>query len=205
MSKYFFAFIISYVIFTLTSCSVLSPLPSYTITKPQNPTISFTGRGAASGPMLMGAMGPSGIAIGLAIDVGIAKDIEKYGFKEGLNIDAFFDDSLKTVPPSLYTSGGFFQSKHKPHFNLSKIGFVEPMGQSDTIFPALELTVTRGDWQKAYHYRDDFQKDKNTSLPNTTLEQLKGTQSPARQLISRALTTVIEQCIKDWQMGQSTK
>lgn len=203
MPKYTFGFLISSIFFTLASCSVISPLPSYTITKPQNPTISFTGRGAASGPILMGAMGPSGIAVGLAIDVGIAKDIEKYGFKEGLNIDSLFNDSLKKIPPSLYKAGGFFRSPHKLHFNLSKIGFVEPMGQSNTIWPALELTVTRGDWQKAYHYPDDFQKDKNTSLPNTTLEQLKGTQSPARQLLSHALTKVIEQSIKDWQMGQS--
>lgn len=155
--------------------------------------------------MLMGAMGPSGIAVGLAIDVGIAKDIEQYGFKEGLDIDALFNDSLKKIPPSLYRPYSFFHPQHKPQFNLSKVGFIEPMGQSNTIFPALELTVTRGDWHKAYRYPEDFQKDKNTSLPNTTLDQLKSTQSPAMHLLSHALTRAIEQSIKDWQLEQSMK
>ncbi|WP_155734331.1 hypothetical protein [Pseudoalteromonas luteoviolacea] len=40
------------------------------------PKVSYVGRGAAAGPMLMGAMGPMGIAVGMAIDEGIGKDIK---------------------------------------------------------------------------------------------------------------------------------
>ncbi|KZN44123.1 hypothetical protein JL49_06170 [Pseudoalteromonas luteoviolacea] len=43
---------------------------------PEFPEVSYVGRGAAAGPMLMGAMGPMGIAVGIAIDEGIGKDIK---------------------------------------------------------------------------------------------------------------------------------
>ncbi|KZN56914.1 hypothetical protein N474_09850 [Pseudoalteromonas luteoviolacea CPMOR-2] len=43
---------------------------------PEPPQVSYEGRGKAAGPMLMGAMGPMGIAVGIAIDQGIGKDIE---------------------------------------------------------------------------------------------------------------------------------
>ncbi|MBE0367298.1 hypothetical protein [Pseudoalteromonas aurantia] len=41
------------------------------------PSTSYTGKGTQSGPMLIGAMGPVGMAVGIAIDAGIAKEISK--------------------------------------------------------------------------------------------------------------------------------
>ena len=38
--------------------------------------LTYAGKGAAAGIALMGVLGPSGIAIGAAIDVGIGKDIQ---------------------------------------------------------------------------------------------------------------------------------
>lgn len=54
--------------------------------------IRFSGKGAGAGMMLSSSMGPMGIAIGVAIDEGIAKDIQKR-FNSGGRI---FDDLLRT-------------------------------------------------------------------------------------------------------------
>lgn len=40
-------------------------------------SFSYTGDGSASGPMLVSALGPAGIAVGVAIDQGIASTIEQ--------------------------------------------------------------------------------------------------------------------------------
>ncbi|ALU45508.1 hypothetical protein [Pseudoalteromonas rubra] len=56
----------------LSACSSVPPKP---VVKSEMPSVSYQGRGAAAGPMLMGALGPAGIAVGFAIDVGIGKDI----------------------------------------------------------------------------------------------------------------------------------
>lgn len=50
-----------------TSRSVVISLPE---------KLTYEGKGAAAGIALMGVLGPSGIAIGAAIDVGISKDIQ---------------------------------------------------------------------------------------------------------------------------------
>jgi len=61
-----------------TGCaSISAPSSKVIVAYEGNPVLHFEGKGSAAGIMLMGAMGPAGIAIGVAIDVGIAKDIAK--------------------------------------------------------------------------------------------------------------------------------
>ncbi|MEY4589095.1 MAG: hypothetical protein RL497_1171 [Pseudomonadota bacterium] len=181
----------------LNACSPLKTKNpnNYLLTTPADLHLSFTGRGAASSAMLMSAMGPAGIAVGLAIDVGIGKDIEKLGFAEGLNADVLFASAVGAInkPSKL-----FFSSKQKPHFHLQKIGFVELSGQDNLITPAIELSVVRADWKKTYRYPDDFHPAANTPLPSASLEQLKSPQSPARTLVQQALAAVLQQASADW-------
>ena len=56
--------------------------------------ISYTGRGAAAGPMLMSSLGASGIAVGLAIDVGIGKDIKSAMDKSGISPSIEIEQAL---------------------------------------------------------------------------------------------------------------
>ncbi|MCG7560123.1 MULTISPECIES: hypothetical protein [Pseudoalteromonas] len=65
-------FIFALLVTLLSACSSVPPKP---VIKSEMPSVSYQGRGAAAGPMLMGALGPAGIAVGFAIDVGIGKDI----------------------------------------------------------------------------------------------------------------------------------
>ena len=58
--------------------SVIPPVtPSITITPPEQNRIRFTGKGAGAGMMLMSSMGPMGMAVGVAIDEGIAKEVNE--------------------------------------------------------------------------------------------------------------------------------
>lgn len=50
---------------------------------------SFEGKGSSAGFMLMSSMGPAGIAVGIAIDEGISKDITKTALTEQPQIDEF--------------------------------------------------------------------------------------------------------------------
>ncbi|KZZ43067.1 MAG: hypothetical protein MK185_10280 [Saccharospirillaceae bacterium] len=62
----------------LSSCSVLGYKNSQnTIYIENTATIKYSGKGAGASFALMGAMGPMGAAIGVAIDEGISKDIRK--------------------------------------------------------------------------------------------------------------------------------
>ena len=64
---------VSLPLFALPAClSVSPPIP---ISFAGKESVSFTGRGAAAGIMLDSVMGAGGIAIGIAIDEGIAKEI----------------------------------------------------------------------------------------------------------------------------------
>lgn len=49
-------------------------------------SITYSGKGAAAGIALMGIIGPSGIAIGAAIDVGVSKDIQSINSLEELEL-----------------------------------------------------------------------------------------------------------------------
>jgi hypothetical protein len=62
----------------LSGCSVLGfKNDQNTIYIENTATIKYTGKGAGASFALMGAMGPMGAAIGVAIDEGISKDIRK--------------------------------------------------------------------------------------------------------------------------------
>ena len=193
------------VTFILCSCSSLERKPPYTLTLPEDRHVNFSGRGSASGPMLMSAMGPAGIAVGLAIDVGIGKDIEKFGFTDGLKLDELFAYSATETIKTSIVGREYFSKQPAPNFQVSKIGFVELSGQNNLIQPAIELSVQKGTWQKTYRYPEDFQAGKDTPLPGATLEQLKSIQSPARQLLQQAVTQVIKKSINDWQADSVKK
>ena len=63
------------VLFTLIlfGCQALTTTPVEVMISPE---VTYNGKGAGAGIALMSAMGPSGIAIGTAIDVGIGKEIQ---------------------------------------------------------------------------------------------------------------------------------
>ena len=62
-----------------------------------NKRLHFSGKGAGAGIMLSSAMGPVGMAIGFAIDEGIAKDIRHTANQHSIRIEDILRKELESV------------------------------------------------------------------------------------------------------------
>lgn len=85
------------VFFSLASCTLFNKKPkppSIQTDYADNFRINFFGKGAGAGMMMMGSMGPMGIAIGVAIDEGIAKDIRNALTASTHSVDAIIKESF---------------------------------------------------------------------------------------------------------------
>lgn len=82
----------------LSACTSL-PLKEtpYAVKLVDLPLIHFEGKGAAAGVMMSSSMGPMGIAIGVAIDEGIAKDIRGALDRVGCTVDGVAENAFQAV------------------------------------------------------------------------------------------------------------
>lgn len=82
--RYFLLFFV----FSTCSCVSLTPHSYTSVFLADDATFSYSGRGSGAGVALMSTMGPVGIAVGVAIDEGIRKDLETSAQQAGLDIVA---------------------------------------------------------------------------------------------------------------------
>ncbi len=73
-------------VLAFSGCSILKPATPKSVTLGDNAKFSYSGRGSGAGIALMSTMGPVGIAVGVAIDEGIRKDLENSASTHGFNI-----------------------------------------------------------------------------------------------------------------------
>jgi hypothetical protein len=119
--------------------SACSSLPfsfnnSIEITYSSPDRISFQGKGAGAGIALMSTMGPVGIALGVAIDEGIAKDIRANAESGGIDFKRIFD---LTVSQSDLL-------KNAERIEVKKYGFVIKNGSKDYVAAEVDLVITEG-------------------------------------------------------------
>lgn len=115
--------------------------------EPYDQPFSFEGKGSGAGMMLVGAMGPAGIAIGVAIDVGIGKDIYAAFEREGYTVPALvtraFSDAHNDICESQRASGK--ASGALPlnfSIKINKLGFVLVSGGDDYVRSEFDLSVS---------------------------------------------------------------
>jgi len=82
------------------SCASLAGKPTVT-TELNDERLRFSGKGAGAGVMLSSSMGPMGIAIGVAIDEGIAKAIRENAQANNLDIRFFVEQQFGAVAEEL--------------------------------------------------------------------------------------------------------
>lgn len=102
----------------------------------------FSGRGAGAGAMLSASMGPVGIAIGIAIDEGIAKDLDERFLSHVVDHGAFFNALVKQAIQGACLNEQALQlplcmKKNKAKFAIKHYGFVVDSSNSDNIVPKL--------------------------------------------------------------------
>ena len=101
----------------LTACS---NTPNITIDE-TIPSSTYTGRGTNAGPMLVGALGATGLAVGLAIDQGIAKEFDQ-------QIQQYKSVYLPKVAEEL-----FKKNVNTTHVSLQSIKFTAVKGNDDLV------------------------------------------------------------------------
>ena len=97
--------------------------------------ISFQGKGAGAGIALMSSMGPVGIAIGVAIDEGIAKDIRETAKAGNVDFKTLLKDSVATIATL----------KDAERIEVKTYGFVIKNGSKDYVAAEIKLAVIKGD------------------------------------------------------------
>jgi hypothetical protein len=93
--------------------------------------ISFQGKGAGAGMALMSSMGPVGIALGVAIDEGIAKEIRETAQQGGVEFKALLNSAIADV-------GGLQQADR---IEVKRYGFVIKDGSNDYVAAEIHLLV----------------------------------------------------------------
>ncbi|AZZ95871.1 hypothetical protein [Pseudoalteromonas sp. R3] len=121
MKPFFFVLLV-----VLSACSSVPQVPQV---NSELPDVTYKGRGAAAGPMLVGAMGPVGIAVGFAIDEGIAKEIG-LALKDS---QAQGEKELATVIAELYPEAELVK--------LLSLEFKAQRGNDDFAFATVELLL----------------------------------------------------------------
>ena len=134
--------------------------------------------------MLSSSMGAMGVAIGIAIDEGIAKDIQETAAKENIvpseimrtQLQREFNKNNTAVSASV-------------EITLEKYGFVTQPGANDPVAAQLHLTVATPDKNPlVVRYPEDFAKSKSLTIGTRPLETIKQDAAEINALFSAAAT-----------------
>lgn len=105
--------------------------------------IRFSGKGAGAGAMMAASMGPMGVAIGVAIDEGIAKDIQDAFIASCGNFQRIVEDvtrrKLNDHCVEATATTPLCQSGQVLNVTVYHYGFISASGDDDPVQPELEL------------------------------------------------------------------
>jgi len=154
--------------------------------------ISFQGKGAGAGMALMGAMGPMGIALGVAIDEGIAKDLRESAFKGGFDIHQSVSDAITEVSQGNWIASFDPNVVTDLELRIKKYGFKTTGGEDDATSADVVIEfVQSGDVIREIHYPNDFE-EKNDLVNTYPLDVLKSDGEKASTLITEALNIMLD-------------
>tara|TARA_R110002072_G_scaffold33030_9_gene100277 strand:+ start:28391 stop:28975 length:585 start_codon:yes stop_codon:yes gene_type:complete len=134
-------------VFLLTSCAQFqknsTKLPEISISIKDQDRIRFSGKGAGAGMMMSSSMGAMGIAIGVAIDEGIGKDIKAAFLAEGGNFSKLIQTEtelwLAETCKNEKQANDLCVSNSNLQINVYRYGFVTTSGENDPVKPELDI------------------------------------------------------------------
>lgn len=120
-------------------------------------TLAFSGKGAAAGMMMDAYMGGAGVAIGIAIDEGIAKDIATNisSRPDGFDMIALAQKELLTNIKSKNSKTNR-QQISATKITIEKFGFHSAKGEGDKVSAWLKIRFSNQDGDVIVSYPDDF-------------------------------------------------
>ncbi len=187
-----FRVFITLVFMQFSACSVLPSGTEKTINLQFNEPnrISFQGKGAGAGIALMGTMGPVGIAIGVAIDEGIAKDIRKSVASEQGDSKVFATNMVASqLKEQGYSVTLNAEQPTYPSITIKRYGFKIVNGSTDATAAQWDIEIETEPGKKTnVHYPKDFNKE---SIKTYMLEDLKMNGNLGVELLSESLGRVV--------------
>lgn len=131
--------------------------------------IQFQGKGAGAGIALMSTMGPVGIALGVAIDEGIAKDIRSSASAAGFDMPAMITAEIVRqnlservlIADELPTE----QLDSMVSIEVKRYGFKTTAGENDATTAELTLLVSSPKRESfEFHFPDDIDVEETEEL-----------------------------------------
>jgi hypothetical protein len=160
-----------------SGCSSLSFFAQepFEITYSSPDRISFQGKGAGAGIALMSTMGPVGIALGVAIDEGIAKDIRNTAKAGSVDFKSLFSEAVSNIDVL----------KDADRIDVKKYGFVIKDGSKDYVAAEVRIVMHNGDVSEEL-VLSSWKKQKMLDAW-VTLEDIKKNPESIEKLFSYAL------------------
>ncbi len=207
MSKVIVWLVCCWCLLSISSCASLisdkaDPLLITHVEISEPDRIRFSGKGAGAGMMLSSSMGPMGIAIGVAIDEGISKDIQAAAQAGGLNIreltkEAFLAASeavdFAALSKGNEASKGIEPSKEKEptviDIQVERYGFIVVPGGEDLLSSELILTIHQNNRTTTIHFPDDFESE---SANLVSLDVIKTDAAVIQETLKDALTKLAQ-------------
>jgi len=153
-------------------------------------SIKYSGKGAGAGAMLMSSMGPVGVAIGLAIDEGIGKDIHRSLIHDGFNVESTASTAIKSGVKIACSESGISLIDCEIgalEVLIEKLAFRAKPGDSDSVLADVSLTIRRSHFTK----RIDSKLADRCIESSNTLEAVKSNGSIAAELLSICLSELV--------------
>ena len=152
-----------------------------------NNDLQFSGKGSAAGVMLMSAMGPAGIAIGVAIDVGIAKEIADTAAQGDVNIERIIKKELRP----------FLKTQTSPvSITIERYGFLIWQGEGeDPTIAQLHLKIKSASDEIEMRYPEDFDQE-SAVFQTAELESLKTDAELINRLLHHSARSINQQLLQ---------
>jgi hypothetical protein len=152
--------------------------------------LRFHGKGGAAGMMMSSSMGPMGIAIGVAIDEGIAKDIQVAMNTSGCLLDQMVADAFERTS-ALHDRAVVKQDLHVQDvvsIKVQRVGFIATAGDADPAYAEVHLSLRFKGTDYSLSHPAKLEKEVNV----VPLEHLKSDGALACQMLTAALQDAFE-------------
>ncbi len=164
--------------------------------------ISYRGKGAGAGMALMSSMGSMGVAIGVAIDVGIARDIEEPFIAAGFNIDEMLSNHFIANKNGQFKLASLGAETPDLSILVKKYGFMNMGGENDQTAVELVLEVSKANCETVtINYPDDYKKNTGQSIATQPLKTLKSDGRASKALFEPAIKYIADYAIPDYLAG----
>jgi len=138
----------------------------------------------------MSTLGPTGIAVGIAIDEGIGKEIDERAKAGQVNIERILQEQL--AKELAKTS---IKYPPKTEIVIQRYGFLSSSKNRDNVLPQLHLVIISDGQKRTLKYPEDF-NNIISNPPLATLEHVKTKAEIIEELFNKATNFLVGEIIR---------